>query len=95
MERLTLLDFFLRDLQDVFEEARRNPGQSAEPFEIAKAAVRLDEILAEGGSIWRQTFQPYWSLVRRANETTQAQVERAASSYGRRTKDRVRVACVL
>lgn len=78
IERLTLLDFFLRDLEDAFEDAKKD-NDRVRLVEIVEAAVRLDESLAEGGSIWRQTFEPYWGLVRRVNEATQALVESASS----------------
>lgn len=35
--------------------------------------------LQEGGSVWRLAIEPYGSLVRRANETTQALVDLASS----------------
>lgn len=78
-ERLTLLDFFLRDLQDAFEDAKKDPRKNETLIDFAVAAARLNDILTEGGSIWKTTFEPYWSLVRRVNETTQAHVDLASS----------------
>jgi len=75
MERLTLVDFFLRDLQEVYEHATSDPDRGAAML----AWAQLDVMLAEGGSVWRVSREPYWSLVRRLNETTQALADLASS----------------
>lgn len=78
-ERLALIDFFLRDLHDAFESDKRD-GKPAQDFQIhVIAAIRLDRMFAESGSVWTTAFEPYWGLTRRVNETTQALVDLASS----------------
>jgi hypothetical protein len=73
-DRLRLIDFFLRDLQEVCEDP--DSLLTYERLAEYQAPVRqLDEILVQGGSIWRTTTEPYWSLTRRVDETTRALVE--------------------
>lgn len=80
-ERLSLLDFFIHDLQDVFREARDQHFPS--PLErrdvligIEQVALALDELLVEGGSVWTVSIRgPDWALVRRVMHTTQALVD--------------------
>jgi hypothetical protein len=82
-QRLTLLDFFLRDLQTVFDSTndKVSPAQAQGTArkQAVKAARQLATILNEAGSVWRVTIEPYWSLTRRVNEASQALVDRASS----------------
>ncbi len=78
-ERLALIDFFLRDLQDVFEEAKRDARNRELLRDFVAPVSRLSAILVEGGSIWTTAFEPFWGLIRRVNETTQALVDLASS----------------
>lgn len=73
-ERLALIDFFLRDLQ----EASLESGTSS--VACHEAVAVLDEMLTEGGSVWRTTLTPYWSLVRRVNGASQALVDLVSGS---------------
>lgn len=78
-DRLALIDFFLRDLQDAFDNDKR-AGMPTESFTVhVVSAIRLDQMLTEGGSVWKTTFDPFWGLTRRVNETTQALVDLASS----------------
>ena len=78
-ERLALIDFFLRDLQEAYDYDKL-AGKFAEDSNVHPiAAVRLDGELAEGGSVWRFTHEPFWGLTRRVNETTQTLVDLASS----------------
>ncbi len=52
---------------------------SGETIHHALAVVKLDKLLAQGGSVWKTTATPFWGLTRRANETTQALVDQASS----------------
>jgi hypothetical protein len=79
VERLALIDFFLRDLQDSSEVAARGAGDERLIVNCVAAAHELDRILVEGGSTWKTTFKPYWGLVRRISETTQAFADLASS----------------
>lgn len=74
-DRLALVDFFLRDLQDVFDALKKDQRNRSLIFECIEHAKRLDDLLVEGGSIWRTSTNPYWGLVRRVNESTQALVD--------------------
>jgi hypothetical protein len=78
-ERLTLIDFFLRDMWEAANELRagREPNHELQPLVVA--FVGLDEILTQGGSVWATTVEPCWGLTRRVNETTRALIDTASS----------------
>jgi hypothetical protein len=77
-ERLALIDFFLHDLDEVAGQHFED-GEDDEMHEVVLVAKRLDAMLTEGGSVWRVSFTPFWSLQRAVNETTQSLVALASS----------------
>lgn len=78
-QRLALVDFFLRDLQDAYENDRRAGHHMDDVREHLRAAVLLKRLFAEGGSAWTTMLEPFWGLTRRQNEATSALVEQASS----------------
>src|SRR6476646_1873029 len=78
-QRLTLIDFFLRDLEDEFDYARKNATVEDDLLRFVEPITALDGILVEGGSIWETMYTPHWGLRRRVNDTTKALVDVASS----------------
>lgn len=77
-DRLALLDFFLHDLEKTGTEVYRN-GDPETAGGIVRTAEELDKMLTEGGSVWRVSYEPYWCLQRRVNESAQALVDLVSS----------------
>lgn len=68
--RLTLLDAILYDLQTQARE-RYEGGEHDKAERLIRAAQRLGELLAEGGSAWTSRVEdPAWCLARRVDEAT-------------------------
>lgn len=77
--RLTLVDFFLRNLQEHYDDAHLPGSEAVDVEQIEAIAYRLEHILTEGGSVWGVQYSPFWGLAKRVNDTTQALVDLASS----------------
>lgn len=75
-ERLVFLDFLLFDLQERWTDHVDSAGAlDATAQRMEEAPDRLGIVMAEGGSLWTvQAEPPHWSLVRRVNDGTKAQI---------------------
>ncbi|TCC60603.1 hypothetical protein E0H73_22030 [Kribbella pittospori] len=77
-ERLTLIDYLLRDQEKRYDAIRS--GRLVSNERPQATIVSLEEILIQGGSLWKAVAKPHWGLEQRVNETTRAQVDLVTSA---------------
>lgn len=80
-ERLVLLDAVVYDLQ-VRAREHFGSGDQDKTEGLSLAALRLGQILAEGGSAWTVHVEaPAWCLIRRVDETTADLIQSLSATH--------------